>query len=461
MLSVLWSNRGPGRLYYPAGVSDIERLLSIMARLRDPERGCAWDLEQRFETIAPYTIEEAYEVDDAIRRRDLDALRDELGDLLLQVVFHSQMASEAGAFDFTEVVRGLCDKLVRRHPNVFGDVRVDSALEQTRHWEEQKATERAAAAAREGRTPGALDAVPLGLPALLRAQKLVGRAARAGFRWPSPRAAFAKLGEEVVELGAEIERGEVAPSPRAREELGDLLLAATGRAGAAARRRGSAARRERQVRAAFSHAREGARGGGKAGRGRAHRGSARALGAREALMPGLVRSVRQRLGHSRIAALLGAPGKEAAVLSRLTDRLRERLRRYPLSVRAVFAFSLFMTFVYMPYDFFMKPFTQSIAAAEEVWFGLMLRGWTAKLTEPIHWLIYAALAYGFYHERPWAWTLAALYTLQVAVGTLVWTVLYASYGAIGNVLAVVVALLFAALAASVWRARPAAVGVAQ
>jgi nucleoside triphosphate diphosphatase len=211
-----------------ARVSDVERLLSIMARLRDPERGCAWDLEQTFETIAPYTIEEAYEVDDAIRRGDLDALRDELGDLLLQVVFHAQMASEQGAFDFARVVRGLCDKLVRRHPNVFGDVRIASALEQTRHWEASKAAEREASAAREGRTPSALEGVPLGLPGLMRAQKLLDRAARTGFRWPSARAALAKLGEELAELGAELERGESSTPERAREELGDLLLAAAG-----------------------------------------------------------------------------------------------------------------------------------------------------------------------------------------------------------------------------------------
>jgi hypothetical protein len=140
------------------------------------------------------------------------------------------------------------------------------------------------------------------------------------------------------------------------------------------------------------------------------------------------------------------------VLSRLT----ERLRRYPLSVRSVFVFALFMTFLYLPYDFFVKPFTQSIAAAEEVWLGVMLRGWPAKLTEPLHWAIYAALAHGFYYERAWVWPLATLYTLQVALGTLVWTVLYASYGGLGNLLAVGVALLFAALAASVWRARPTA-----
>ena len=156
----------------------IERLLAIMARLRDPDGGCPWDLEQSFATIAPHTIEEAYEVDDAIRRGDLDELREELGDLLLQVVFHAQMARERGAFDFESVAATLVDKLVRRHPHVFGDAEVKTAEEQTRLWEELKAQERAEkSAAREPQS--ALDGVARGLPALLRAQKLVRRAQRA------------------------------------------------------------------------------------------------------------------------------------------------------------------------------------------------------------------------------------------------------------------------------------------
>jgi nucleoside triphosphate diphosphatase len=215
-------------LYYSGAVSDVERLLSIMARLRDPAEGCAWDREQRFETIAPYTIEEAYEVDDAIRRGDLAALREELGDLLLQVVFHAQMASEQAAFDFADVVRGLCDKLVHRHPNVFSDQRIGSAAEQTRAWEDQKAAERELAAARQGRTPSALDGVTLGLPALARAHKLLGRASRAGFRWPDAAAAFAKLREEVDELEEELAQRGTDRQERAREELGDVLLAAAG-----------------------------------------------------------------------------------------------------------------------------------------------------------------------------------------------------------------------------------------
>ena len=156
----------------------LERLLAIMARLRDPEGGCPWDVEQSFATIAPHTIEEAYEVDDAIRRGDLDGLREELGDLLLQVVFHAQMASEQGVFDFEAVAATLVDKLVRRHPHIFGDADVKTAEEQTRLWEELKAQERAEKSDAPA-TPSALDGVALGLPALLRAQKLVRRAARA------------------------------------------------------------------------------------------------------------------------------------------------------------------------------------------------------------------------------------------------------------------------------------------
>ena len=160
-----------------------DRLLEIMARLRDPDGGCPWDVEQDFATIAPYTIEEAYEVADAIERRDFDDLRDELGDLLLQVVFHARMAEEEGRFDFDDVATAIGDKMVRRHPHVFGDARVDDAATQTVAWEEQKAAERAAKAG-DGVAPGLLDGLPVALPALLRAAKLQKRAARAGFDWP-------------------------------------------------------------------------------------------------------------------------------------------------------------------------------------------------------------------------------------------------------------------------------------
>jgi MazG family protein len=163
----------------------IERLLAIMARLRDPARGCPWDVEQSFATIAPHTIEEAYEVDDAIRRGDMDGLREELGDLLLQVVFHAQMASEQGLFDFAAVAETLSDKLVRRHPHVFGDAEVKDAAEQLRVWEELKAQERAEKSG-AGAASSALDGVAQGLPALLRAQKLVRRAERAELTAPAP-----------------------------------------------------------------------------------------------------------------------------------------------------------------------------------------------------------------------------------------------------------------------------------
>ena len=197
--------------------SGIERLLEVMARLRDPEGGCPWDVEQSFETIAPYTIEEAYEVDDAVRRRDFAALRDELGDLLLQVVFHAQMAREEGRFDFADVVEAICDKLERRHPHVFGDARIDTARAQTEAWEQHKTQERA----RDGAT-SVLDGVPVGLPALLRARKLMGRAARAGFAWETSAQAVDKVAEELGEVRAEL----AAKDPeRLEAELGDLLIA--------------------------------------------------------------------------------------------------------------------------------------------------------------------------------------------------------------------------------------------
>ncbi len=157
-------------------MSEVQRLLEIMVRLRDPDGGCPWDLEQSFESIAPYTLEEAYEVDHAIQLGDMAALREELGDLLLQIVFHAQLAREAGHFDFDDVVEGICQKLIRRHPHVFGDARVDSAEEQTAAWEVFKAEERAAS-----ETPKSLlDGIPPALPALARAVKLLRRADRAG-----------------------------------------------------------------------------------------------------------------------------------------------------------------------------------------------------------------------------------------------------------------------------------------
>ena len=207
----------------------IDRLLDVMARLRDPAAGCPWDLEQNFATIAPYTIEEAYEVAEAIRQDDRAALRDELGDLLLQVVFHAQMAREDGSFDFDEVARSIADKMIRRHPNVFGDEDTEarhSAPAQMRSWEAQKAEEREAKAEAEGRRPSVLDGVALALPALLRAEKLQKRAARVGFDWPGPEPVFDKVLEEVTEL-RDATAAEAAARDKAAvaEEVGDLLFA--------------------------------------------------------------------------------------------------------------------------------------------------------------------------------------------------------------------------------------------
>ncbi len=188
-----------------------------MATLRNPDGGCPWDVEQTFVTIAPYTIEEAYEVADAIERGDMTDLKSELGDLLFQVVFHARMAEEAGLFGFDDVVDAIADKLQRRHPHVFGDEDAKvSARDQKVRWEDIKAAERVAQARH-----GVLDDVPVGLPALTRAAKLTRRAGRVGFDWPSTDEVFDKLAEEVAELRAEIAAGDLA---KAREELGDLLF---------------------------------------------------------------------------------------------------------------------------------------------------------------------------------------------------------------------------------------------
>jgi tetrapyrrole methylase family protein/MazG family protein/ATP diphosphatase len=197
----------------------IERLVGIMARLRDPETGCAWDVEQSFATIAPYTVEEAYEVADAIERGDLKDLKEELGDLLFQVVFHSRMAEEQGAFAFDDVASAISEKMIRRHPHVFGEAVARSSAEQTTAWEVQKAAERAA----KGKAESLLDDVPVGLPALTRAVKLTARAARVGFDWPHVSFVLDKLREEVGELTAEIEASD---RERLRDELGDILFVA-------------------------------------------------------------------------------------------------------------------------------------------------------------------------------------------------------------------------------------------
>jgi nucleoside triphosphate diphosphatase len=204
-------------------MSEIARLLDIMAQLRDPKSGCPWDVAQSFQTIAPYTIEEAYEVAEAAESGDAPALCEELGDLLLQVVFHARMAEELGRFAFADVARAVADKMVRRHPHVFGAARIDSAAAQTLAWEEQKAEERRAKAASSGRPESALDGVGGALPALTRAVKLQRRAARVGFDWPDLPPVFAKIDEEIGELRREIDDG-AAPA-RVLDEVGDLLFA--------------------------------------------------------------------------------------------------------------------------------------------------------------------------------------------------------------------------------------------
>jgi len=201
----------------PAELRPIDRLLAIMAHLRDPDGGCPWDVEQTFATIAPYTVEEAYEVADAIERGDLTDLKEELGDLLLQVVFHSRMAEEQGAFDFDAVAQAINDKMIRRHPHVFGAETYGSLAEQKEGWEQLKAAERQD----KGRTESLLDDVPAGLPALTRAVKLSKRAAGVGFVWPSAKEVLDKLDEEVAELKAEIAAGDVE---KARQEMGDVLF---------------------------------------------------------------------------------------------------------------------------------------------------------------------------------------------------------------------------------------------
>ena len=196
--------------------AELRRLIDIMAALRDPATGCPWDKEQTFDTIAPYTIEEAYEVADAIAQRDFDALPDELGDLLFQVVFHARMAEEDGRFGFAQVAKAISDKMIRRHPHVFGDAAMRDAVAQTNAWEAQKSAERAAR-----RETGTLAGVPTAPPALTRAFKLTNRAARVGFDWPDAASVLEKLDEEVAELKAELPG---ADPVRLTDEVGDMLF---------------------------------------------------------------------------------------------------------------------------------------------------------------------------------------------------------------------------------------------
>lgn len=200
-------------------MDDIAKLLDIMQRLRDPREGCPWDLEQDFRSIAAYTIEEAFELADAIEREDFADLRDELGDLLFQVVFHAQMASEHGVFGFPDVVAAICEKMRCRHPHVFAGERIDSAAAQSEAWERHKARERGA---RPGNIASALDAIPAGMPALSRAMKLGKRAAGTGFDWPDIDGVRRKLGEELDELDEAIS---AAARADIEAEIGDLLFA--------------------------------------------------------------------------------------------------------------------------------------------------------------------------------------------------------------------------------------------
>jgi len=198
----------------------MDQLLEIMARLRDPQQGCPWDIKQTFATIVPYTIEEAYEVADAIERNDFPELRDELGDLLFQVVFYAQMAKEQGQFDFQQVVDAICGKMIRRHPHVFADAKVRDADHQSEAWERHKAAERQEKSG-DNRS-GQLDGVAKGLPALIRAEKLQKRAAKVGFDWPELQPVLLKVKEEVSELEQEITQG--GDQAHIAEEMGDLLF---------------------------------------------------------------------------------------------------------------------------------------------------------------------------------------------------------------------------------------------
>ena len=197
----------------------MKNLLTIMAKLRNPNGGCPWDLEQNFASIAPYTIEEAYEVADAIAKGDMDELKNELGDLLLQVVFHAQMAAEEKLFTFDDVVAAISEKMIRRHPHVFGDADIKNAAAQTENWEAIKAAERS-----KKKSDRTLADVPAALPALMRAQKLQARAARVGFDWPDTQGVIAKIKEELTEVEEALASGDKAHT---HEEIGDLLFAVT------------------------------------------------------------------------------------------------------------------------------------------------------------------------------------------------------------------------------------------
>lgn len=206
-------------------MEQMQRLLAIMAALRDPQRGCPWDRTQTFASILPFTIEEAYEVAEAIDQGDMASLQEELGDLLFQVVFYAQMGSETGVFTFDEVVRGICDKLERRHPHVFADASVDDAEAQSLAWEQHKQRERDAKAAQASRPSSVLDDIPKAMPSLMRAMKLQRRVAKVGFDWPEIESVLAKIEEELAEVRDELASG--GNHKRLTHEVGDLLFACT------------------------------------------------------------------------------------------------------------------------------------------------------------------------------------------------------------------------------------------
>ena len=204
-------------------MEQMQRLLKVMAALRDPERGCPWDKQQTFATILPHTIEEVYEVAEAIDHGDMSALREELGDLLFQIVFYAQMAKEAGEFEFADIAAGISDKLEQRHPHVFGDADITTADAQTQAWEQHKARERHAKAVGEQRVASALDNVPVALPGLMRAMKLQRRAARQGFDWSDIEPVLGKIEEELAEVREVLAEG--ADSEKLMHEVGDLIFA--------------------------------------------------------------------------------------------------------------------------------------------------------------------------------------------------------------------------------------------
>ena len=233
-----------------------KRLLEIMARLRDPEGGCPWDLEQTYRTILPYTLEEAYEVAEAIEQEDRAALKAELGDLLFQVVFYAQMASEEGQFTFEDIAGAMCEKMIRRHPHVFGNAEIETAQQQTANWETIKQQERAGQA-----QTSLMDDVPNALPALLRAHKLQKRAASAGFDWPDAAPVMAKVEEELEEVREAMEEGN---QEAVTEEIGDLLFAVANLARKSGLRAEEALRAgNRKFETRFRHMEQSAAGSGK------------------------------------------------------------------------------------------------------------------------------------------------------------------------------------------------------